>query len=146
MNDLLVLVTIDGRHCALPADDVNSVIEIGTIVPIPRAPEQVLGMTALRSQALTVIDCRTVIGCDADSDATDERAAVVKVGGHGYALLVDTIQDVATPASEIKQLPGGFGEGWARVSRGMVETASGPVLLLDIARLVDPRDATRRAA
>lgn len=61
-GDLLVIAQIAGRRCALSALDVKSVIEIGTITPIPRAPVWIAGITALRSQALTVIDCRRALG------------------------------------------------------------------------------------
>lgn len=148
-GDLLVIARIAGRACALSALDVKSVIEIGTITPIPRAPAWIAGITALRSQALTVIDCRRAMGLGGGSGGsetvwpTDHRAAVVAEGGHSYALLVDAIEDITTAASEAGQVPGGFGPEWSRVATGMVETMAGPALLVDLGALLAGPEAIR---
>lgn len=136
MNDLLVMVQIAGRRCALHAGDVKSVIELGAITPVPRSPDFIAGITALRSQALTVIDCRLAIGFPELQWETDHRAAVVHVSGHSYALLVDAIEDITTGESAPEKVPGGFGEEWTRVATGMVETAMGPALLINLPALI----------
>lgn len=146
MNQLLVMTQIGGRHCALPALEVQSVIDVGEVTPIPRAPEWVIGLAALRSQALTVIDCRAAIGLDLAGLATDHRASVVRIEGHSYALKVDVIDDVATASGALTVLPGGFGPLWDRVARGMIETDRGPVLLLDLPALIAGPAAPRAAA
>ncbi|HBQ54425.1 MAG TPA: chemotaxis protein CheW, partial [Erythrobacter sp.] len=62
MNDLLLMCMVAGRRAAIPAIRVQSVIEIEDITPIPGAPAFIRGLTALRSQALTVIDCSVALG------------------------------------------------------------------------------------
>ncbi|NQX93710.1 MAG: chemotaxis protein CheW [Erythrobacter sp.] len=146
MSDLLVMAQIAGRRCALHAGDVKSVIELGAITPVPRSPDFIAGITALRSQALTVIDCRLAIGFRELHWNTDHRAAVVKVGGHSYALMVDAIEDIATGQSSPDTVPGGFGEEWSRVATGMVETAIGPALLIDLPALIAGPEALGAAA
>jgi purine-binding chemotaxis protein CheW len=143
-GDLLVIARIAGRPCALSALDVKSVIEIGTVTPIPRAPSWIAGITALRSQALTVIDCRRALGLHESDWPTDHRAAVISEGGHSYALLVDAIEDITTAVSEAGQVPGGFGPEWSRIATGMVETMAGPALLVDLAALLAGPDAVSR--
>lgn len=142
-GDLLVIVQIAGRRCALRALDVKSVIEVAAITPVPRAPAWIAGITALRSQALTVIDCRRAIGVWQDEWPTDHRAAVVAEGGHSYALLVDGIEDITTSVSEAGQVPGGFGPHWSRIALGMIETMAGPALLVDLAALLAGPEAQR---
>ncbi|PLK23585.1 chemotaxis protein CheW [Porphyrobacter sp. TH134] len=146
-GDLLVIAQIAGRRCALSALDVKSVIELGTITPIPRTPAWIAGITALRSQALTVIDCRHAIGIAAGHDVgewpTDHRAAVVADGGHSYALLVDGIEDITTAVGEAGQVPGGFGPDWSRVAIGMIETMVGPALLIDLPALLAGPESAR---
>ena len=146
MNDLLVMAQIAGRRCALPASDVKSVIELSAITPVPRSPVYIAGITALRSQALTVLDCRLALGFDEIEWATDHRAAVVNVAGHAYALMVDAIEDIATGQSTPDTVPGGFGSEWSRVATGMVETAIGPALLIDLPALIAGPDAFGAAA
>ncbi|MEM8724422.1 MAG: chemotaxis protein CheW [Pseudomonadota bacterium] len=136
MNDLMVMVQIAGRHCALHAHDVRSVIEVGTITPVPRTPDFIAGIAALRSQALTVIDCRLALGFEQLDWSTDTRAAVVSINGHSYALMVDAIEDITTAVTEPEQVTGGFGPEWSRVATGMIETTLGPALLVDLKELI----------
>lgn len=148
IGELLVVARIAGRACAFGALDVKSVIEIGTVTPVPRAPAWIAGITALRSQALTVIDCRRALGLGADrAEAawpTDHRAIVVAHGGHSYALLVDVIEDITMAASEAGQVPGGFGAEWSRIATGLVETMAGPALLVDLPALLAGPEGTSR--
>lgn len=136
MDDLLVMAQIAGRRCALHAHDVQSVIEIATVTPIPRAPDFIAGITAMRSQALTVIDCRRALGFDPDHWATDNRAIVVSIAGYSYALLIDAIEDITSGMGQPEEIPGGFGPEWSRVATGLIETRVGPALLIDVAALV----------
>lgn len=142
-GELLVVARIAGRRCALGALDVKSVIEIGTITPVPRAPAWISGITALRSQALTVIDCRRALGLAEADWPTDHRAVVVADGGHSYALMVDSIEDITTAEGEAGQVPGGFGAEWSRVASGMIETLAGPALMLDLAALLAGPEVAR---
>jgi purine-binding chemotaxis protein CheW len=134
------MALIAGRRCALLAPDVQSVVEVGTITPIPRVPDYICGLTAMRSQALTVLDCRKAIGFDPSEFATDHRAIVASHDGDSYALRVDAIEDICSASSEPGgaqgDVPGGFGERWALVSNGMVETRVGPALMLNLSSLI----------
>lgn len=146
MSELLVIAIVAGRRCAMRAVDVHSVIDTGDISLIPRTPEHIIGLTALRSQALTVVDCRLALGLNLDGLPTDDRAAVVKVGGQSYALQFDAIEDVEQATSEPTQVPGGFGPEWTRAGEGMVETTGGPALLLHIDQVVaGPEKVTKVA-
>lgn len=136
MSELLVMTILAGKRCAFRASDVGSVIETGSIAPVPRAPAHVVGITALRSQAMTVIDCRVAIGEDPKQFPCDNHLAVVEIEGHSYALRVDKIEDIAHSRSEPVAVPGGSGDQWNRICSGMVETDSGPTMLLDIMQVI----------
>lgn len=136
MNELYLMCTIAGQRVALPALRVQSVIELVDITPIPGTPSFVAGLTALRSQALTVIDCARAIGIEAKECARERRAAVVEIEDHPYALMVDEARDVGEARSAALAVPGGFGPAWQRVARGLIETDGAPALLLDVEMLV----------
>lgn len=146
MNDLLVMAQIASRRCAMHAQEVQSVIEVGTITPVPRAPKFISGITAMRSQALTVIDCRNAIGFDPAQFPLDHRAIVVSVAGYSYALRIDAIEDITTGSSDAAPVPGGFGKEWSRVAIGLIETRVGPALLLDLPRIIAGSDHIASAA
>lgn len=148
MNELLLIVSIAGSRVALPAADVESVVEIDTLIPVPRSPSHLAGLSALRSRVLTVIDCQRSLELGS-TDLTDgelHEAAVVELDGHNYALTVDAVEDVVEALSEPSPIRGAMGDGWERVSKGMVETEEGPILLVDIAAVIAGPGAEVRAA
>ena len=137
MNELLLIVTIAGERVALPAAAVESVVELETLTPVPRAPQHVAGLSALRSRVLTVIDCMRSLELG-DTDCADgiREAAVIELDGHHYALIVDQVEDVVEALSEPAAVRGAMEPGWDRVAQGMVETEEGPLLLIDVTALI----------
>jgi purine-binding chemotaxis protein CheW len=137
VNTLLLVVTIGGERVALPSAAVESVVELDTLIPVPRAAAHVAGLSALRSRVLTVIDCMRSLelGITDCSDGIRE-AVVVELDGHHYALLVDTVEDVVEALSEPTPVRAAMGAGWERISEGMVETDEGPLLVVDVAGLI----------
>ena len=121
----------------MPAAAVESVVELDTLIPVPRAAPHVAGLSALRSRVLTVIDCLRSLELG-ETDCSDgiREAAVVELDGHHYALIVDVVEDVVEALSEPSPVRAAMGAGWERVSQGMVETEDGPLLLVDIAALI----------
>ena len=142
MTELLLIVTIGGQRVALPSAAVESVVELDTLIPVPRAAAHVAGLSALRSRVLTVIDCMRSLELGA-TDCSDgiREAVVVELDSHHYALLVDVVEDVVEALSEPTQLRAAMGAGWERVSKGMVETETGPLLLVDVAALITGSEA-----
>jgi purine-binding chemotaxis protein CheW len=133
MNDLVLLFTLGGRRAALRTAEVHSVVELDGLTAVPRAPDFVLGLSALRSITLTVIDAAAAL-CLAPPlpPESGARAAIVDHDGHRYALVVDEIDDVAEQLSQPSAVPGEAGPGWQRASEGLIETARGPALLLSL--------------
>ena len=138
MNELLLIVSIAESRVALPAAAVESVVELESLIAVPRAPDHLAGLSALRSRVLTVIDCRCSLelGITELHDGELHEAAVVELDGHHYALIVDLVEDVVEAASDPVPVRAAMGAGWERVSHGMVETEQGPLLLVDVAALV----------
>ena len=141
-NELLLIVTVAGERVALPAAAVESVVELDTLIPVPRAAPHVAGLSALRSRVLTVIDCRQSLDMGV-TDCSDgiREAAVVEFDGHHYALIVDLVEDVVEALSDPAPVRASMGEGWERVAKGMVDTENGPLLLVDIAALIAGAEA-----
>ena len=147
MSQLLLIVSIAGSRVAFPSAAIESVVELDTLIPVPRAAPHVAGLSALRSRVLTVIDTFRSLDLG-DSDCSDgiREAAVVEYDGHHYALIVDTVEDVVEAMSDPSPIRAAMGEGWERVSLGMVETEEGPLLLVDVAALIAGTPPEARAA
>ena len=121
-------------------------VELDTLIPVPRAAPHVAGLSALRSRVLTVIDCMRSLELG-DTDCSDgiREAAVVELDGHHYALIVDLVEDVVEAASDPAPVRAAMGAGLGAGSQGMVETEQGPLLLVDVAALVAGAEAKAAA-
>ncbi len=147
MSQLLLIVSIGTSRVAFPSAAIESVVDLDTLIPVPRAAPHVAGLSALRSRVLTVID--TMRSLDLGStDCSDgiREAAVVELDGHHYALIVDSVEDVVEAMSDAVPVRAAMAEGWERVALGMVETENGPLLLVDVAALIAGPPAEARAA
>lgn len=147
MTTLLLIVSIAGERVALPASEVESVVELDGVVPVPRSAPHVAGLSALRSRVLTVIDAKRSLDLG-DSECGDglREAVVAELDGHHYALIVEDVEDVVEALSEPTPVRGTMQAGWERVALGMVETEAGPILLVDVAALVAGAEPGRAVA
>lgn len=140
MDNSLLLVRIAGEMAALESARIQSVVELDAVTSVPRAPRHVSGLAALRSRAMTVIDCRRSLELPAADDETEKGdsslAVVVELDEYLYALLVDRVEEVVPLEGDPALLRTDLLPGWTRATLGMVETTAGPALLLDPAQLV----------
>ncbi|MDR6849160.1 MAG: chemotaxis protein CheW [Sphingomonas sp.] len=132
---LFLIAQIAGRPVAIESSQVESVVDIGTVIPVPRAERQVRGLAALRSRVVTVIDTRAALGLDA-AEVDAGRAIITIVEGHYYAILVDALDDVAP--FELAPLSAGIllDKGWLKVGRGIVEREGEPILAIALDGLI----------
>ena len=128
MAELLLIVRLAGERVALPASDVEAVVELEAITPVPRAAAHVRGLAALRSRVLTVIDCCTALGAEAPGEA---EAVIVPSDGHSYVLLLDGVEDVVEADGDRLPLRAPLAANWARVAAAMVEAGGDLLLLVD---------------
>ena len=131
MTELLLIAMIAGERVAIPGADVESVVEIEGVTPVPQAPPHVAGLAALRSRVLTVIDSRASLELGTSDTGQSREAIVIEVDGYAYALLVETVEDVIEHSGKVRPIRTSVAPCWRRVATGMVETESGFMLLID---------------
>ena len=133
---LFLIAQIAGRTVAIESDQVESVVDLGTIVPVPRADTQVRGLAALRSRVVTVIDTRAALGLATDANDATNRAVITIVEGHHYAVLVDAVEDVGP--FDLLPLSAGIvlDKGWRTVGRGIIERAGVPILAIALGAMI----------
>ena len=131
MSDLLLIVRLAGRRIALPASEVEGVVELDGITPAPRAANHVAGLSALRSRVLTVIDGLASLEFGRAPVEGLLQAIVVPSGGHTYALLVDSVEDVIEAQRPPAPIRTPVGAGWDRVAIGTIDADKDLLLLVD---------------
>jgi purine-binding chemotaxis protein CheW len=134
MTELFLIAHVAGRGVAIAADQIDSVVDIGTVVPVPGTDAAVRGLAALRSRIVTVIDTGIALGLAPLGRSV--RAVIARVEGHHYAVLVDSLEDVS--AFERRPLSFGLalGPGWQAAATGLIERAGEPLLIIDPAAFV----------
>lgn len=135
MTRMFLIAWLAGRAVAIESTQVDSVVDIGPVVPVPRAGRQVLGLTALRSRVVTVIDTHAALGLPpADVPAT--RGVITAVNGHHYAVLVDALDDVAP--FDLAPLTMGvlLDPAWRAIGCGIVERDGEPILAIALDALI----------
>lgn len=135
MTQLFLIAEVAGRTVAIDSAQVDSVVDIDAVVPVPLAGRQVSGLAALRSRVVTVIDPRATLG-RAETGERPGRAVITILDDHHYAILVDALDDVApfvlTPLGHGVTLD----QGWRAAGSGVVERAGEPILAIDLRALV----------
>ncbi|RDE05227.1 chemotaxis protein CheW [Sphingomonas aracearum] len=135
MNALFLIARLGGRNVAIESAQVESVVDIGAVVPVPGAQAEVRGLAALRSRVVTVIDARVALGLPPLADAGG-RAVITAVDGHHYAVLVDALDDVA-PFTLEPLSPGiALDHGWRLAGCGIVEREGEPILAIELRSLI----------
>ena len=136
MAELLLIVRLGGERVALPAAEVESVVEIETLTPVPGATGHVAGLAALRSRVLTVIDCLASLDPSRRLAEGQSEAVMAVIDGHPYALLVEAVEDVVEAQGERQAPAGSLSGGWRRIGRATVEAEGDLLLLADVEALV----------
>ena len=131
---LALIATIGGHLVALDAAELDSVVDLWQVVPVPLAADHIIGLAAVRSRVLTVVDAAAAVGLRAK--ATGNRAIVVAVAGHHYALRVDSIAEVVVPSSALLPVDNSVAFNWRGVASAMIDTPHGYALVIDPAALV----------
>lgn len=94
----LVVVDVGGRRCALPADRVLEIHAAVTPIPLPGAPDVVLGVVNRRGDVVAVIDTRRRFGLPSRNAAISDCLVFVEACGRTMGLLVDAALDLSVVA------------------------------------------------
>lgn len=136
MNGLYLLVELAGERALLPAEFVESVVEIDDVTPVPCVSPHVLGLFALRSRVLTVIDSTAALDLGAHDRSGLMYAVIVTVDGHLYGLLVDQVEDVIAVPGEPMPPRALLSSGWTRMIDGVLDHEGEPLLLINVPALI----------
>lgn len=132
-HDLHVICRIGSEAVALSATNIESVDRIGAVTAVPGAPATVMGLVAMRSRILTLLDCAVISGEPHDPSA--QSMAILSIDGHGYGLALAAIEDVL-PLANIRPLPSPVAPRWHCLAPQLVDIHGRTLLVIDPARIV----------
>ncbi len=128
----------DGVLFGVDVIDVQEVLRLQEMTPIPLAPPSVRGLINLRGQIVTALDLRVKLGMSA-STSQDAVNVVVRVDDGIVSLLVDEIGDVIeVDAENFERPPDTLADDARDLIRGAYKLKGRLLLVLDPARTIDP--------
>lgn len=131
MNELFLLAHIGDRQVAIASDQVDSVVDIADVIPVPRSDARVRGLAALRSTVVTVIDAHSLLGFSVTGDGPT-RAVVTLIDGHRYAILFDGLEDIVPAVLQPIEGVAVLERSWQGIGCGYIEVAGEPVLAVGL--------------
>lgn len=97
----LVFFRVHDAELAVAASDVEEIVGLGTLTPVPGVPAHVAGVQALRGQALPILDLGAYLGLNdvgrpvGASDGIAPRVMVANVPPYRVGLLAHRVLGVA---------------------------------------------------
>ncbi|MFO1259743.1 MAG: chemotaxis protein CheW [Sphingomonadaceae bacterium] len=143
MNGLYLFARIAGTAVAISTDEVDAVVRLRELSAIPGVASHIAGLSALRSRVLTIIDAAALVlgqksSCTLLEDSDEECHAVVcEIGGHGYGILVDRVDDIQTVETPPVPICGRIDPVWQSYATGVIETNGEPYFLISLAGFLD---------
>lgn len=116
---------------------VQEVLRLTEIAPLPDAPHHVLGMIELRGNVVTVIDTRRRLSLPA-SEVTDATRILIMAGAkHVVGIVVDCVGEVVDlRMSEIESAPNVGSGASARYIQGVANRDGELLILVDLNKLL----------
>jgi purine-binding chemotaxis protein CheW len=148
-TSLEVLVfEVGGQRHGLHVADVQEILPVVTVTPLPEAPPLVEGIINLRGMVIPVLDTRRRFRLPTRAAAYTDHFVVARAGKHRVALRVDRALDlVRLGAGDVADadavLPGG-GHGRETVPQRVARVAKLPdglVLVHDLGTLLSPAES-----
>ncbi len=112
---------------------VQEVLRITEIAPVPGAPDYVLGIINLRGNVVTVIDTRRRFGLNSKEPDDMSRIIVVEVDGNVIGMLVDSVAEVVyLHQSQIDTAPNVSNDDSSRFIQGVSSQEDKLLILVDV--------------
>ena len=120
---------------------VQEVLRVAEIAPVPGAPHYVLGIINLRGNVVTVIDTRTRFGLPQAEIDDLSRIIVIESEAQVVGILVDSVAEVADlHASEIDSAPNIGNEESSRYIQGVASRDNNLLIVVDLNKLLSEQE------
>ncbi|MFH0785054.1 MAG: chemotaxis protein CheW [Pseudomonadota bacterium] len=93
MNSIghLLLFTLSDMHCALPLAEIERILRVVEINPIPKAPEILIGLINVQGRIIPVLNLRRQFRLPASEVTLNDQLIIARSTNGSAALLVDNV-------------------------------------------------------
>lgn len=132
-----VTFRLENEKYGINVMQVQEVLRVTEIAPVPGAPQYVLGIINLRGNVVTVIDTRKRFGLDSKDMDDSTRIVIIESEGQVVGILVDSVAEVVDiRSSNIEQAPNVGTEESAKFISGVSSIDSELLILIDLNKLL----------
>ncbi len=136
-----VTFRLDNETYGINVIQIQEVIRVSDIAPVPGAPDYVLGIINLRGNVVTVIDTRKRFGLAPRDRDDNTRVVIIETGEYVMGLLVDSVAEVVDiRASEIESAPNVGNDDGARFIQGVCSRDGELLILVDLNKLLSAQE------
>ncbi|GAB6040246.1 chemotaxis protein CheW [Endothiovibrio diazotrophicus] len=121
---------------------VQEVLRVTEIAPVPGAPHYVLGIINLRGNVVTVIDTRTRFGLEPKEIDDSSRIVIIEAENKQVVgILVDSVSEVVDlRSSEMEAAPNVGTEESAQFIQGVASVGGDLLILVDLNKLLSDEE------
>jgi purine-binding chemotaxis protein CheW len=132
---------LDNEKYGIKVMQVQEVLRMTEIAPVPGAPDYVIGIINLRGNVVTVIDTRRRFGL-MDAEASDEtRIVIVEADNNVVGILVDSVAAVVDlRLSEVETAPNVGNDESSKYIQGVSSQGDELLILVDVNKLLSDEE------
>ena len=132
---------LENEKYGIKVMQVQEVLRMTEIAPVPGAPHYVLGIINLRGNVVTVIDTRRRFGL-VDVEHDDEtRIVIVEANNNVVGILVDSVAEVVDlKISEIETAPNVGNDESSKYIQGVSSRENELLILVDVNKLLSDEE------
>lgn len=136
-----VTFRLDSELYGINVLQVQEVLRYTDIVPVPGAPDFVLGIINLRGNVVTVIDTRKCFGLAPHQPDDATRIVIIESGKQVAGLLVDSVAEVVNiHANQVESAPDVGTTESAKYIQGIANHNKEILILVDVNKLLTPAE------
>jgi purine-binding chemotaxis protein CheW len=142
-EDALRWVTfrLENEKYGINVMQVQEVLRVTEIAPVPGAPSYVLGIINLRGNVVTVIDTRSRFGLESAETDDSSRVVIIESEEQVVGILVDSVAEVVDlHSSDIETAPNVGTEESAKFIQGVASHDDELLILVDLNKLLSDEE------
>ncbi|MFP4080164.1 MAG: chemotaxis protein CheW [Ectothiorhodospira sp.] len=122
---------------AIGVMQVQEVLRVSEIAPVPGAPHYVLGIINLRGNVVTVIDARRRMGLPDKEPDDSSRVVIIEVSGQVIGILVDSVAEVIElAAKDVDPAPNVGNDESSKYIQGVASRDGELTIVVDLNKLL----------
>jgi len=138
-DEVLQWVTfkLEGEAYGINVMQVQEVLRVSEITPVPGAPSYIIGIINLRGNVVTVLDTRMRFGLPMHETDDASRVVIVESNGNVLGILVDSVAEVVyLRSSEIESAPNVGNDESSKYIQGVYSNDGNLLILVDVNKML----------